>query len=53
LKAYGVPTSANAPIAERLTPAVASHADSVEKVSNSGRPLAIPKGRISRTRGSV
>ena len=53
LKAYGVPTRAKAPMAARLTPAVANQADSVEKVSSSGRPLAKPSGRISSTRRSV
>src|SRR5574340_875289 len=41
---------AKAPIAARLTPALASHAESVEKVSSRGRPLAKPSGRIISTR---
>ena len=53
LNAYGVPARANAPMADRLTPALASHAESVEKVRSNGRPLAIPSGRISITRRSV
>src|ERR1700722_18664135 len=53
LKAYGVPTSANAPIVALLTPALANHADNVENVSSSGSPLANPSGRMSRTRRSV
>src|SRR5258708_35695029 len=52
LKAYGVPTSAKAPMVARLTPALANHADSVENVSSSGSPLANPSGRISITRRS-
>src|SRR5258708_30945363 len=52
LKAYGVPTSAKAPIVARLTPALANHADSVENVSSSGNPLANPSGRMSKTRRS-
>src|ERR1700722_18813993 len=52
LKAYGVPTSANAPIVALLTPALENHADSVENVSKSGNPLANPSGRMSKTRRS-
>src|SRR5580700_3632141 len=52
LKAYGVPTSANAPIVALLTPALANQADSVENVSNKGSPLANPSGRMSKTRRS-
>src|SRR5262249_15786563 len=43
-------TRANAPIVARLTPTLANHADKVEKVSSSGRPLANPRTRTSRTR---
>src|ERR1700691_1982276 len=53
LTAYGVPTSANAPIVLRLRPALANHADKVENVSSSGSPLAKPSGRMSITRRSV
>src|SRR5277367_5099839 len=53
LNAYGVPTSANAPIVLRLRPALANHADKVENVSSSGSPLAKPSGRMSITRRSV
>jgi hypothetical protein len=53
LKAYGVPTSANAPIVLRLTPAFANQAESVEAVSSKGRPLAKPSGRINITRRSA
>jgi hypothetical protein len=52
LNAYGVATNANVPIAARLTPTVASHAESVEKVSRNGKPLAKPSGKISKTRQS-
>jgi hypothetical protein len=52
LNAYGVPTKANAPIAARRTPAVASQAESVEKVSSRGRPLENPNTRTSNTRRS-
>src|SRR5215831_10749827 len=53
LSEKGVPTRANAPIVARLTPTLASHADSVEKVSSSGSPLAKPRIRTNSTRLSV
>src|SRR6516165_2437207 len=40
-------------MAARLTPTLASHADSVEKVSSSGSPLAKPRTSTNKTLRSV